>query len=76
MKRKTLQFQTVKPILRSTLERLMQIDEFNPFRLVGGTSLSLRYGHFTKSFHIVRAIVAKMWDLGRLTLLGIQEMIA
>ena len=23
----------------------MEIDEFNPFRLVGGTSLSLRYGH-------------------------------
>ena len=45
MKRKELQYQTVKPILRSTLERLMEIDEFNPFRLVGGTSLSLRYGH-------------------------------
>ena len=45
MKRKELQYQTVKPILRSTLERLMEIDEFKPFRLVGGTSLSLRYGH-------------------------------
>ena len=45
MKRKELQYQTVKPLLRSTLERLMEIDEFNPFRLVGGTSLSLRYGH-------------------------------
>lgn len=45
MKHKALQFQTVKPILRSTLERLMTIDEFAPFRLVGGTSLSLRYGH-------------------------------
>lgn len=45
MKRKELQYQTVKPILRSTLERLMEIDEFRPFRLVGGTSLSLRYGH-------------------------------
>lgn len=45
MKRKKLQYQTVKPILRSTLERLMEIDEFKPFRLVGGTSLSLRYGH-------------------------------
>ena len=45
MKRKELQYQTVKPILRSTLERLMEIDEFNQFRLVGGTSLSLRYGH-------------------------------
>lgn len=45
MKRKELQYQTVKPILRSTLMRLMEIDEFKPFRLVGGTSLSLRYGH-------------------------------
>ena len=45
MKRKELQYQTVKPILRSTLEHLMEIDEFKPFRLVGGTSLSLRYGH-------------------------------
>ena len=45
MKHKELRYQTVKPILRSTLERLMRIDEFRPFRLVGGTSLSLRYGH-------------------------------
>ena len=45
MTHKTLQYQTVKPILRSTLERLMAIEEFDPFRLVGGTSLSLRYGH-------------------------------
>ena len=45
MKHKTLQFQTVKPILRSTLEHIMTIEEFAPFRLVGGTSLSLRYGH-------------------------------
>ena len=45
MKRNELQYQTVKPILRSTLERLMEMEEFVPFRLVGGTSLSLRYGH-------------------------------
>ena len=45
MKRNELQYQTVKPILRSTLERLMGMEEFAPFRLVGGTSLSLRYGH-------------------------------
>ena len=45
MKAKKLHYQTVKPILKSTLERLMQIEEFSPFRLVGGTSLSLRYGH-------------------------------
>ena len=45
MKHKELQFKTVKPILRSTLEHLMTIEDFAPFRLVGGTSLSLRYGH-------------------------------
>ena len=45
MKRNELQYHTVKPILRSTLERLMEMEEFAPFRLVGGTSLSLRYGH-------------------------------
>ena len=45
MKRNELQYQTVKPILRSTLERLMEMEEFAPFCLVGGTSLSLRYGH-------------------------------
>ena len=45
MMRNELQYQTVKPILRSTLERLMEMEEFTPFRLVGGTSLSLRYGH-------------------------------
>lgn len=45
MKRNELQYQTVKPILRSTLERLMDLEEFSPFHLVGGTSLSLRYGH-------------------------------
>ena len=45
MKRNELQYQTVKPILRSTLERLIEMEEFVPFRLVGGTSLSLRYGH-------------------------------
>lgn len=45
MKHRSLQYNTVKPILRTTLERLMLIEEFSPFRLVGGTSLSLRYGH-------------------------------
>lgn len=45
MKHRSLQYNTVKPILRTTIERLMLIDEFAPFRLVGGTSLSLRYGH-------------------------------
>ena len=31
MKHKELQFKTVKPILRSTLEHLMTIEEFAPF---------------------------------------------
>ena len=31
MKHKSLQFQTVKPILRSTLERLMAIEVFSEF---------------------------------------------
>lgn len=45
MKHRTLQYKTVKPILRDTLEHLMGLNVFAPFRLVGGTSLSLRYGH-------------------------------
>ena len=31
MKRNELQYQTVKPILRSTLGRLMEMEEFNHF---------------------------------------------
>lgn len=45
MKHRKLQSQTVKPILLSVLEKLMLQPEFNQFTLVGGTSLSLRYGH-------------------------------
>ena len=45
MKHKALQYHTVKPILRSSLEHLMTLEAFAPFHLVGGTSLSLRYGH-------------------------------
>lgn len=40
-----LHYQTVTPLLRSVLTQLMAIPEFEPFRLVGGTSLSLRLGH-------------------------------
>lgn len=40
-----LHYQTVKPILHTALDALMSKPEFEPFRLVGGTSLSLRYGH-------------------------------
>jgi hypothetical protein len=40
-----LHFNTVTPLLRTILEDLMQAQEFDSFRLVGGTALSLYYGH-------------------------------
>lgn len=40
-----LHWQTVDPILLRSLHVLMKADEFMPFRLVGGTSLSLQLGH-------------------------------
>nr|WP_315155734.1 nucleotidyl transferase AbiEii/AbiGii toxin family protein [uncultured Flavobacterium sp.] len=40
-----LYFNTVTPLLKTILEDLMQAEEFNSFRLVGGTALSLYYGH-------------------------------
>jgi len=42
---KTLFYNTVNPRLLSTLQMLMRATEFNPFRVVGGTSLSLQLGH-------------------------------
>ncbi len=44
MKRK-LYYNTVTPLLLSTLKKLMDISEFSAFRLVGGTALSLQLGH-------------------------------
>lgn len=41
----SLHYNTVTPLLKSSLEKLMSEDDFAPFRLVGGTNLSLRYGH-------------------------------
>lgn len=41
----TIRYQTVTPILLSILQKLMQAEELNLFRLVGGTSLSLQLGH-------------------------------
>lgn len=38
-------FNTVTPLLKAILEDLMQAEEFKAFRLVGGTALSLYYGH-------------------------------
>lgn len=40
-----LHWNTVKPILKEVLTVLMQDKLFDPFRLVGGTSLSLQLGH-------------------------------
>ncbi|MEP1489747.1 MAG: nucleotidyl transferase AbiEii/AbiGii toxin family protein [Algibacter sp.] len=41
----TLYLNTVSDLLWYTLNQLMSIQEFNTFRLVGGTSLSLQLGH-------------------------------
>lgn len=40
-----LHYNTVTPLLKSILEKLMGAKEFNQFRLVGGTALSLYCGH-------------------------------
>lgn len=40
-----LHLNTVSKLLWSSLKRLMSCEEFNNFRLVGGTSLSLQLGH-------------------------------
>ena len=40
-----LHWNTVKPILKEVLTVLMQEEQFDRFRLVGGTSLSLQLGH-------------------------------
>jgi len=40
-----LQYSTVKPYTLDVLKKLMSIPELKDFYLVGGTNLSLRYGH-------------------------------
>ena len=40
-----LNYQTVTPQLKDVLTKMMSNSIFNPFYLVGGTSLSLRLGH-------------------------------
>ncbi|MDO8951759.1 MAG: nucleotidyl transferase AbiEii/AbiGii toxin family protein, partial [Draconibacterium sp.] len=42
---KSFFYNTLNPILLSTLKKLMEAKIFSPFRLVGGTSLSLQLGH-------------------------------
>ena len=41
----TLHLNTVSDLLWDTLNKLMFLKEFNSFRIVGGTSLSLQLGH-------------------------------
>ena len=45
MKTSVLFYNTVTPLLKSVLDTLMAEPLFSPFRLVGGTNLSLRLGH-------------------------------
>lgn len=40
-----LYFNTVNELLKSSLLKLMEAEEFSKFRLVGGTALSLQIGH-------------------------------
>lgn len=40
-----LYYNTVNRLLKESLLTLMKAAEFEPFRLVGGTSLSLQLGH-------------------------------
>ncbi|MBS9774716.1 MAG: nucleotidyl transferase AbiEii/AbiGii toxin family protein [Tenacibaculum sp.] len=40
-----LHLNTVSDLLWESLKRLMSLEEFKPFRIVGGTSLSLQRGH-------------------------------
>ena len=40
-----LHWETVTPLLKDALTKIMKSDEFQSFRLVGGTSLSLQLGH-------------------------------
>lgn len=40
-----LHYETVSVLLINVLAKLMSEEAFKPFRLVGGTNLSLRYGH-------------------------------
>jgi hypothetical protein len=44
---KGLFWNTVTPLLKTALTKMVDNDVFQPFRLVGGTSLSLQLGHRT-----------------------------
>lgn len=40
-----LHYETITPLLKNILNDIMENPVFDPFYLVGGTSLSLRLGH-------------------------------
>ncbi|GHU69924.1 hypothetical protein FACS189413_09550 [Bacteroidia bacterium] len=40
-----LYYNTVSPLLREVLQKLMATPDFNDFVLVGGTALALQLGH-------------------------------
>ena len=61
-----LHYETVSPLLRKTLNDIMANSIFDPFYLVGGTSLSLRLGH-RKSVDIdPTCLKNKEWELIKL----------
>ena len=45
MKSEPLHYETVIPLLKTVLHKIMACPLFEPFRLVGGTALSLQCGH-------------------------------
>jgi len=45
MKIKKLHYETVNELLKTSLIKLMHLEEFKSFKLVGGTALSLQIGH-------------------------------
>jgi predicted nucleotidyltransferase component of viral defense system len=45
MKIKKLHYETVTQLLLESLNKLMKLEVFRPFKLVGGTALSLQIGH-------------------------------
>lgn len=45
MKPDSLHYETVTPLLQNVLRKIMACPLFEPFRLVGGTALSLQCGH-------------------------------
>lgn len=61
-----LHYETVSLALKEILEQLMSEKLFVPFRLVGGTNLSLRYGH-RKSVDII----CNLWGWRHRPVLGL-----